>query len=147
MKITKLNESATGMIFYNQIQILEHLAITMISNFCKVSIIETNDMLTEIECDVEGNLKRVIFTYLPGVLIMDSSTTLTLYIKNYIRPFGKKYFAINKKNFFSELLYEEKLKNLYACIKNQFIRTPPTVFSNLTKFLFADIVSFLDKCS
>jgi F-box domain len=141
-----LNQAFLGQKFYNQLQILEDLVLCFLAEFAVISAINSSDNYTNVNLSINGSLINLVISYLPGVLILDSTSTLTLYAKNYIRPFTSKVYTTTAKKNFTNLLYSNRIPNLYACIKNQFIKTP-TFFTQLPRHLLAEILSFLDTKS
>ena len=146
MDLKQLDLESSGERFYNQLQILEYLVIKILNSFSEIAALESFDDYTKLQIKIKDKVFELFISYMPNAIILDSTNTLTLYVRHYIRPFQKKSYSISEQNKFSNLIIPSKLPSLYSCVKSQFIHTS-TVFFILPKVLISEILYFLDKKS
>jgi hypothetical protein len=144
MDLKQLDLESSGERFYNQLQILEYLVIKILNSFSEIAALESFDDYTKLQIKIKDKVFELFISYMPNAIILDSTNTLTLYVRHYIRPFQKKSYSISEQNKFSNLIIPSKLPSLYSCVKSQFIHTS-TVFFILPKVLISEILYFLAK--
>lgn len=144
MDLDLINQQTCGEKFYNQLQIIEAVLISMVSTIAKITKKESEDCFTRLEIEFNQKSMQIFFSYLPGAIIMDLDVTLTFFLKHYVRPFDRKVFSVSEANKFSKLLQLNSLENLYACVKGGFGIRKSTIFSMVSKNMLGEILSFLN---